>query len=56
MNLIKNKSEILGKVNVQKGKKENVDVVLVNDLIELLNASDKPSNYKFKILVQKYKN
>ena len=49
VNLIKNKSEILGKVNVQKGKKENVDVVLVNDLIELLNASDKPSNYKFKI-------
>ena len=49
VNLIKNKSEILGKVNVQKGKKEKVDVVLVNDLIELLNASDKPSNYKFKI-------
>ena len=47
VNLIKNKSEILGKVNVQKGKKENVDVVLVNDLIELLNASDKPSNYKY---------
>lgn len=53
VNLIKNKSEILGKVNIQKGKKENVDVVLVNDLIELLNASDKPSNYKFKILVDK---
>ena len=53
VNLIKNKSEILGKVNVQKGKKENVDVVLINDLIELLNASDKPSNYKFKILVDK---
>ena len=53
VNLIKNKSEILGKVNVQKGKKENVDVVLVNDLIELLNASDKTSNYKFKILVDK---
>lgn len=53
VNLIKNKSEILGKVNVQKGKKENVNVVLVNDLIELLNASDKPSNYKFKILVDK---
>ena len=53
VNLIKHKSEILGKVNIQKGKKENVDVVLVNDLIELLNASDKPSNYKFKILVDK---
>ena len=53
VNLINNKSEIIGKVNVQKGKKENVDVVLVNDLIELLNASDKPSNYKFKILVDK---
>ena len=53
VNLIKNKSEILGKVKEKKGKKENVDVVLVNDLIELLNASDKPSNYKFKILVDK---
>ncbi len=53
VNLIKNKSEILGKVNVQKGKKEKARVVLVNDLIELLNASDKPSNYKFKILVDK---
>ena len=53
VNLIKHKSEIIGKVNVQKGKKENVDVVLVNDLIELLNVSDKPSNYKFKILVDK---
>lgn len=53
VNLIKHKSEILGKIKVQKGKKENVDVVLVNDLIELLNASDKPSNYKFKILVDK---
>ena len=53
VNLIKHKSEILGKVNVQKGKKEHVDVVLVNDLIELLNASDKTSNYKFKIWVDK---
>ena len=32
---------------------KNVYVVLVNDLIELLNASDKPSNYKFKTLVDK---
>jgi len=53
VNLIKNKSEILGKVNVQKGKKEKARVVLVNDLIELLNASDKPSNYKFKILYRR---
>ena len=34
-------------------KKPAKSVVLVNDLIELLNASDKPSNYKFKILVDK---
>ena len=53
VNLIKSKSEILGNVNVQNGKKEKVNVVLVNDLIELLNVSDKPSNYKFEILVDK---
>ena len=41
VNLIKDKKEVLGKVKVEKGKKEYVDVVLVNDAIELLNVNDK---------------
>ena len=53
VNLIKDKKEILGKVKVEKGKKEYVDVVLVNDAIELLNVNDKVSKYNFKIDIEK---
>lgn len=53
VNVIKAKDEILGKVKVKKGKKEYVDVVLVNDAIELLNVNDKISNYHFDIQVDK---
>lgn len=51
--LIKDKKEVLGKVKVEKGKKEYVDVVLVNDAIELLNVNDKVSKYNFKIDIEK---
>lgn len=53
VNVIKSKDEILGKVKVKKGKKEYVDVVLVNDAIELLNVNEKISNYHFDIQVDK---
>ena len=53
VNLIKDKKEVLGKVKVEKGKKEYVDVVLVNDAIELLNVNDKVSKYIFKIDIEK---
>lgn len=53
VNLIKDKKEVLGKVKVEKGKKENVEVVLVNDAIELLNVNDKVSKYNFKIDIEK---
>lgn len=53
VNLIKDKKEVLGKVKVEKGKKEYVDVVLVNDAIELLNVNDKVSKYNFKIDIEK---
>lgn len=53
VNVIKAKDEILGKVKIKKGKKEYVDVVLVNDAIELLNVNDKISNYHFDIQVDK---
>ena len=38
---------------MEKGKKEYVDVVLVNDAIELLNVNDKVSKYNFKIDIEK---
>lgn len=55
VNLIKSKNDILGKVKVEKGKKEYADVVLVNDAIELLKTSDKVSKYKFDISTEKIK-
>ncbi len=53
VNLIKDKNVSLGKIKVQNGKKSSVDVVLVNDAIELLNVSDKPSDYQFKLNIDK---
>lgn len=55
VNLIKNKNEVLGKVKVNGGKKEYVDVVLVKDAIELLKANDKISKYQFKLKIDKIK-
>ena len=53
VNLIKDKNVSLGKIKVQNGKKSSVDVVLVNDAIELLNVSDKLSDYQFKLNIDK---
>lgn len=55
VNLIKSKNDILGKVRVNNGKKENVDVVLVNDAIELLKADEKVSKYEFKLKLDRIK-
>lgn len=53
VNMIKSKNEVLGKVKVEKGKVEYIEVVLVNDAIELLNVNDKISNYKFDLNLDK---
>ena len=52
-NVIKSKDESLGKVIVLRGKQKYVDVVLLKDATELLNASQKASNYQFKLNVNK---
>ncbi len=52
-NVIKSKDESIGKVKVLKGKQKSVDVVLLKDATELLNASQKKSNYSFKLNVDK---
>lgn len=53
VNLIKNKNDSLGKVRVEKGKKEYVDVVLTRDAIELLKVTDKISEYQFELSLDK---
>ena len=55
VNLIKSKDESLGKVKVEKGKKEYVDVVLTRDAIELLKVTDKISDYQFELSLDKIK-
>jgi D-alanyl-D-alanine carboxypeptidase (penicillin-binding protein 5/6) len=54
-NLIMEKDKVIGKVRIIQGKKEDADVVLKEDAIELLNVKDKKSNYSFNILVDKVK-
>lgn len=55
VNVIKSKKEVLGKVLVDKGMKEEVEVVLKKDMIELLKVSDSISKYNFKLNINKVK-
>lgn len=52
-NVIKSKDESIGQVKVLRGKLKHVDVVLLKDATELLNASQKASNYSFKLNIDK---
>ena len=55
VNLIKSKKDILGKIKVEGGKKQYVDVTLTDDAIELLKTNDKISKYKFNLKIDKVK-
>ena len=55
INLIKSKKDILGKVKVENGKKEYVNLVLINDIVELLKSDKKESEYNFKLDIKKLK-
>lgn len=55
INTIKKNTEILGKVRVEKGKEEYVDVVLVNDATELLKNTEEAKQYTFNVKVDKVK-
>ena len=55
VNLIKSKDDVLGKVKVDGGKKEYVNVSLTDDAIELLKTNDKISKYKFNLKIDKIK-
>lgn len=55
INIIKTKGEVLGKVRVERGKKDVTNVVLAQDATELLKNTDAVTNYKFNLLVDKIK-
>ncbi|MBR4231284.1 MAG: D-alanyl-D-alanine carboxypeptidase [Bacilli bacterium] len=55
VNLIKSKDEVLGKIKVEGGKKQYVDVSLTDDAIELLKTNDKISKYQFNLKIDKIK-
>lgn len=53
VNLIKSKEEVIGKVKVEKGKKEYAEVTLLQDATELLNINSQVSKYDFKLEINK---
>lgn len=55
VNTIKKKNEVLGKIRVEKGKKDFVNVVLLNDATELLKNTENAQEYQFDIQVEKIK-
>ena len=52
-NVIYSIDKSLGKVSVEKGKIKEVDVYLKEDATEILNVTEKPSDYTFNIKVDK---
>ena len=52
-NIIYSKDDLLGKVKVEKGKLKEVAVYLKKDATEILNVSERPSDYTFNIKVDK---
>lgn len=55
INIIKTKGEKLGKVRVEKGKVDFVNVVLASDVTELFKNTEKEVNYKFNLKIDKIK-
>ena len=51
INVIKTKDEVLGKSRVVGGKKESVEIVLLEDASELLKNTDDDIKYDFKLKV-----
>lgn len=53
VNVIKEKNKKIGTVNVVKGKKNKVDLVLKDDATELLSINDNKSKYYYKFNIDK---
>ncbi len=47
------KNKIIDKVRVEKGKKESVDIVLMDEATELMNINDKSKEYTINISIDK---
>lgn len=55
INIIKTKGTILGKVRIEQGKEESVNITLLSDATELLKNTDPISEYKFNVKVKTIK-
>ena len=55
INIIKTKGESLGKVRVEKGKQDKVNIVFLNDATEILKNTDPVTEYNFNLKVNKIK-
>lgn len=53
LRVIYEKNKIIDKVKVEKGKKESVELILMNDATELLNVSDPKKEYTINIKLDK---
>ena len=53
LSTIYEKDKIIDKVRVEKGKKDNVNLVLMNDATELLNINDQKKSYTINIKTDK---
>ena len=55
INTIKTKDEVLGKVRVEQGKEDFVEIVLLEDATELLKNNQELETYKFNLKINKIK-
>lgn len=55
INIIKKEGEVLGKVRVNRGKVDEVNIILVNNVTELLKTNESVSSYKFNLLFDSVK-
>lgn len=53
LSTIYEKDKVIDKVRVEKGKKESVDIVLMDNASELLNINDKSKEYTINISIDK---
>lgn len=53
LSIIYEKNKIIDRVKVEKGKKESVDIMLLNDATELLNVNDPTKKYTINVKLGK---
>ena len=53
LSTIYEKNKVIDEVRVEKGKKDSVKIILMNNATELLNINDKGKNYTINVKVDK---